>query len=159
MKLYNRTKIDTVVLESLLVKAGRSVGAKTSGVVVQVNPSLWGGQGAAYRCIQVRMGTRWIETDGGYFKIALPRRGDILKIAETFFQVAQHEFVHIKDYQDNNPHFDKRTGARRMRHDARPQELRAYDTVDATAARKRKGEFDEVILNLAIVIEQIRKGK
>ncbi len=44
MKLYNQTRVPSIVLYSLLVKAGRSVGAATGGVVVRV------GQGWSFAC-------------------------------------------------------------------------------------------------------------
>lgn len=162
MKLYNRTKIDTAILESLLVKAGRSVGARTSNVIVKVNSSRGAIRGMAYRCSHVRIGTRYIATDGGMFFISIPSLfpTDPLSIARTFFDIAQHEFYHVKEYQDGNINFSKRgAGGRRARHDSRPEEIRAYNAVNDTELRKRKGEFDSVILDLAIDLERIYREK
>jgi len=57
MKLLNNTQIPNEVLEPLLTLAGRSVGARTSNVVVQVNRGdAWtdGCRGMAYECVWVR---------------------------------------------------------------------------------------------------------
>jgi hypothetical protein len=101
MKLLNNTKIPKTALETILVAAGRSVNAKTSGVVVQVNPSRYRMSGMAYECWQVRWKPlkRWTTTNSGEFKISIPKEGDPLDLAERFFHVAQHEFGHIRDYQ------------------------------------------------------------
>ena len=57
MKLINNTRIPDDVLRPVLVAAGRSVRARTSKVVVQVNPG-WGIRGTAYDCGWVRWGNR-----------------------------------------------------------------------------------------------------
>lgn len=60
MKLLNNTPVPDEILERLLTKAGRSVGARTSGVVVQVNrgnSSSSGCRGTAYCCSSVKWRT------------------------------------------------------------------------------------------------------
>jgi len=57
MKLLNNTTVPNEILEPLLTLAGRSVGARTSKVVVQVNRGdAWsnGCRGMAYECCWVR---------------------------------------------------------------------------------------------------------
>lgn len=141
MKLLNRTRISDRVLHQILVKAARSVGARSSRVVVQVNPAHQA-SGRAQRCAAIRLGGRWYDTDGGWFKIALPAADlsgspdpvtTIRLLADEFVQVAQHEWGHIRDFQ--NPHQETLTfsqrgrNGRRPRHDSRPEEIRAENYV------------------------------
>jgi hypothetical protein len=141
MKLFNRTKLPNKILSDVLVAAGRSVGARTARVVIQVNPAKYGLGGCAYRSIGVVMNKRKYSTDGGWFKIAVP----LYVSANEFFEVAQHEWVHIKDYQEFNPDFSHRCNGRRPRHDDRPEEIRAIIAVKV--ARRTKTQ-DELIRQL-----------
>ena len=86
MKLHNRTRLPDDILSRLLTAAGRSVGARTSGVAVQVNPGRTHARGMAYECFTVRFGKRWEKTDGGCFKISLPLALDPLVAAEVFLK-------------------------------------------------------------------------
>ena len=90
MKLYNKTRYPGVLLEKLLVEAGKAVGARTFGVVViatSAKPGYVHCHGTAYRADYVRrfvLGARAykkggvelkkgeVETDGGYYRITLP---------------------------------------------------------------------------------------
>lgn len=90
MKLYNKTRYPDNLLESLLVQAGKAVGARTANVIVVVNcakPGYHHIYGTAYRCDYVKRwalearrytkdGTRLkqgiVETDGGYFTLTIP---------------------------------------------------------------------------------------
>ncbi len=77
MKLINNTRVLDRVLEAVLLKAGRAVGARTAGVVVQVNSGRRRVHGMAYDCDLVRWrrgSRRWMATDGGAFRITLPTR-------------------------------------------------------------------------------------
>lgn len=167
MKLYNRSKIADSVLQDLLIKAGRSIGANTQNVVVQVNPSCQNRwlhiRGMAYECDSVLIGKRFVATDGGWFKISLPilRITDPITIAESFLQVARHEWGHILDYQNGGRdtlEFSHRSysSGRRPKHDSRPEELRAENYIYDSDKRISKNYFDDVILNLAIEIERVR---
>jgi hypothetical protein len=165
MKLLNYTKIPDAILEPLLLRAGRAVGARTAGVVVKVNPAYrcTGSSGMAYACAWVRWkrGSECrLTTDGGAFRISLPIRYDPLKAAQNFFRTARHEWGHIRDYQTRdywtlgNSRI-RRLGSRRPPHDSRPEEIRAYNYADE-ADDKDRGErwAQEEILNLAIALEQ-----
>ncbi len=90
MKLYNKTKYPDDLLESLLVEAGKAVGARTTNVIVIATSAKAGYHhcyGTAHRCDFVKrfaLDTRaykkdthelkmgMVETDGGYFKIVMP---------------------------------------------------------------------------------------
>lgn len=172
MKLYNRTTIADNILIDALVKAGRSVGANTSGVVVQVNPARsLAVRGVAYECGWIKWSSkREMKTDGGYFSISLPtckrwqkdgvwyQWGDPLKIAAEFVRVARHEWGHIRDFQHGgrwSMEFAKRgASGRRQRHDSRPEEVRANDYIYDSDQRLKPEHFDDVILALAIAIER-----
>lgn len=119
MKLLNNTPIPDAILEPLLRKAGRAVGARTQRVVVQVNraTSHVTSCGMAYSATWVRWkggSNRKLTTDKGAFKISLPLRSpterphikkyrdlryDPLTVAQRFFAVARHEWGHIREYQ------------------------------------------------------------
>lgn len=158
MKLLNRTRLSDQILRRLLVKAARSVGARSSHVVVQVNPARQA-SGGARRCAAIRLGGRWYDTDGGWFKIALPTRdlaavpdpeAWLRRVANDFLQVAQHEWGHIRDFQDPNqdilPFSRRGRNGRRPRHDGRPEEIRAenyvYDSDQTRGRQHFQAEID-----------------
>jgi hypothetical protein len=177
MKLLNYTKIPDAVLEPLLLRAGRAIGVRTTGVVVKVNPAYRSTivSGTAYHCgwVRWRRGTdRRLATDGGAFKVTLPVRTrterpyvkewrdkhyDPLEVAAKFFWVARHEWGHIRDYQSRywQTWSSRGQSGRRPRHDSRPEEIRAFNYADE-ADDKDRGErwAQEEILNLAIALEQ-----
>ena len=113
-----------------------------------------------------------ISTDGGYIVIApchapTGRKtvttgwwSDPLNWAQHFFETAIHEFAHVRDYQvggrDALPWSsrDLKNG-RRPPHDFRPEEIRAINTTDEALdkIRRRRGDIDEMILDLAIQME------
>lgn len=168
MKLFNRTRIPDEVLYALLVKAGRSVGARTGDVAVQVNPARQrrGSGGCAYNYDLLYMNGRWIKVDG-YFKISLPTKSgdpaetaDPLLAAQAFLHIARHEFGHIRDYQSREHlEFSRRgPGGRRPLHDSRPEEIRANDYIYDSDQRLRPGYFDEEVLALAIELEKLNKS-
>jgi len=163
MKLYNRTRIPDKVLRDLLVKAGRSVGARTSNMAVSVNPTRrYGvGGGCAYNYDLLRVHGRWIKVDG-YFKISLGEKtSDPLLAAQAFLHIARHEFGHIRDYQIGIQEFSRRgPGGRRPLHDSRPEEIRANNYIYDSDQRLRNkpGYFDDEVLALAIEIEKLSKA-
>jgi hypothetical protein len=75
MKLYNRTKCPDAIIEALIRIAGRTVGARTGGVVITVTQdrqsNICGGK--AFHSSSVRRGGRWIRTDGGDVAVTFPR--------------------------------------------------------------------------------------
>ena len=169
MKLYNKTKIPDDILSPLLVAAGRAVGTRTTAVVVKVTQAQWyaGCKGVAINATQV---ARWhlegksrrkdgsykegyIDTDGGYIKLTLPRWRfgyDALDLAQTVYRVAIHEWQHIKDFQDfvwYNP------AERRRRHDNRPWEKAAI-AATSKATKRIKPTHQDFIINLAIALEE-----
>ena len=175
MKLYNKTSLPTAALEAVLVAAGRAVGARTGGVVVKVtqNRSI-GTSGLAQRLAfvyawhlrgrrrgNVRKLGRMIRTDGGWFSISIPRPTtaphDWLDAAESIFRVAMHEWVHIRDYQGGywKPWSVRGPGGRRPPHDARPEEIRAYDAVDDATGRGATRRHQDAIIDLVIAYEQL----
>jgi hypothetical protein len=167
MKLYNKTKLPDSVLEPLLIAAGRAVGAKTSGVVVKVTQGRNAGvsgmaQSASFvNTWHLKRVSKWkserVTTDHGWFRITIPwsRPGwDSLAVAQSFFQVAMHEWKHIADYQAGGrwamPFASPGMSGRRARHDSRPEELRAIDAVDAALARGAVLRCQDAIIALAM---------
>jgi len=179
MKLYNKTRCPAVLLQAVLLRAARSVGkVRTTGVVVKVTASRHACRGVAYEASSVcewhlrkrRVGRRrgddgegrGIKTDGGYIHLSLPlHRQDALEASESFFRVAAHEWGHVRDYQ----HGGRRTmafscaggGARRLRHDDRPEERRANRYVAEAVERIHAGRVlapDDDILALALWLDE-----
>jgi len=173
MKLYNKTKCPKELLYPLLVAAGESVGARTSRTVVKVTQgrgSRIKGVAYNYRTVythhlhrkrQKYKGT--LRTLGrsifceGYFEITLPAKGthrgqDEIDKARTFYEVAQHEWAHIRDYQERTRFEERRTPTgRRPRWKDRPIEIAACNRVED--ARKMSNQ-DDLILNLAIYLNE-----
>jgi len=173
LKLYNKTKLSDFVLEPLLVAAGRAVGTKTSGVVVKVTQGRNAGvSGMAHLASFVNTWhlkriSKWkserVTTDGGWFRITIPwsRPGwDSLAVAQSLFEVAMHEWVHIRDYQTGGkwamPFASRGQGGRRARHDSRPEELRAINAVDDAIAKGAVVRYQDVIIELAIEHENFK---
>jgi hypothetical protein len=166
VKLLNRTPIPDDILETLLVKAGRAVGAKTTNTVVQVNRCIHGTSGIAYNCTWVRWGAskRRLKCDGA-FRITLPLPAgpkartwyhllDPLDAAVRFFEVARHEWGHIRDYQNPNRTWSIPT-RRRLPHDRRPVEIRADNYVFDADEHKHGAEWAiEEIVALAVELEK-----
>ena len=117
-----------------------------------------------------------IRTDSGWFEITLPGNlhtcfvnaefdkekgivvGEVNHIghAENFYKTAQHEWGHIKDYQDGTYTRTPRTSSgRRIAWTDRPCEQAAMNRVED--AKKIKG-IDDLILNLAIYFESCARG-
>jgi len=180
MKLYNHTKYPDAVLESLLVKAGKAVGARTTGVVVIVNQGRQFGAsipGCAYRATSVRpnlrmkrdqnylINIRWVKTDGGYFTIVAPHwNRPALEAVQNFYATAVHEWGHIKDFQRKDlPEWSRRdSSGRRPRWEDRPEEIRANEYRDS-ARSQGKGENGsyayEEIVGLALALEERKESK
>jgi len=175
MKLYNRTTIPDEALEPLLARAGRSIGARTGGVIVIANRGRGTtASGLAHRCRATRpllrrkrgtshyVGLRWVSTDGGYFSIVLPHwTTDPLTSAESFFATAQHEWKHIKDFQDGARDWSRcGPGGRRPAWATRPEEQRAMAACeDAALLGKGSERAYEEVLGLAITLEVERDGQ
>jgi len=104
MKLYNKTKCPDAILRSILVAAGRSVGARTARVACKVTQGRsLSSKGSAYSCVMSffsvsgvlytwhlkRVKTndakhRIIDTDGGWIEITLPRLHSIKRMQRFF---------------------------------------------------------------------------
>ena len=169
MKLINKTKVPNEVLENLLVSAGRSVGARTSGVVVRVcyGQPLSPVHGRATECYKVRWSGRWQLTDGGGFKMTLPTLRtkkwlgittyDPTNVAQEFYKIAQHEWGHIKDFQNGGRRtMEFSSGRRRPSHDTRPEEVRAENYVYEAEEKFGKERGYNEIMALAIELEKIQ---
>jgi hypothetical protein len=181
MKLLNNTPIPDAILIALLVRAGRTVGAKTTDVVVQINRSHWylsPIRATAYDAGWVRWGGgsgRKLSCDEA-FRISLPLLNligetdpsviehkwcnyDALTIAQRFYEVARHEFGHIRDYQQGGRYFLRWSKCgnnnRRPRHDSRPEEIRAENyAYDADRAGRNANAAVEEIVALGVVLEE-----
>lgn len=157
MKLYNHTKLPDKALENLLTRAGRVVGARTSKVPIVVTATQYRGssgrayQGTAWKSPSFRNKMRWIDTDGGFFKITVRTIGDALFSAQDFYECALHEWSHIAAFQKGTFRYYKK----HSRWANRPCELKAIDATD-DALKRVKNRHDDVILNLAIEIEKLQ---
>ena len=168
MKLINSTRIPDSVLRRVLLSAAKSIGGtRTGSVVVAVSQGQRSNaSGTAWECDWVRWnGRRRTMTDGGAFRIRLPMPHpacDILLQSEGFWDIARHEWGHIRDYQNGGRRrlaFSKAgSSGRRPGHDSRPEEIRVerYSRV-ADRIRKRDAEWAaEEILELAVEMEGAR---
>ena len=180
MKLYNKTKCPDSILKPLIVAAGKSVGVKTGKVVVKVTQGRYGQsyKGMAHADSLVytwhlwgrkRKGRKYrtslIATDGGWFEITLPGNehhcfvGGLpphISNARNFYKTVQHEWSHIKDYQDGTYERSPRTpNGRRIDWASRPCELAAMRSVKE--AKDIQG-IDDIILALAIYFESCVQG-
>ena len=117
MKLYNKTKCPDEIIEPILIAAGKSVGARTTNVVVKVTQTqkrwtrghVWG-QSAVYKA---ELATRQykkdgtyrfgkVKTDCAYMTIGLPglHHGlNVIQQAVEGWKVMQHEWAHVRDFQ------------------------------------------------------------
>lgn len=179
MKLYNRTKIPDELLYPLLVAAGRSVGARTAKVVVKITGTRFSSacRGKASNYTSVRRGfltgcsrhKQRISCDG-FFRLVIPTKpiwsdNDALQIAQRVYEIAQHEFGHVRDYQSTLPDLawsHQRSYRRRPRWADRPEEKRAMKYVQAASEKTTNGQLcsrDDLILNLALWYIATKKGK
>ena len=178
MKLYNKTKCPDKILTGLLAAAGRSVGARTSKVVVKVTQGQglrtkgmaykgWPYQWHLKHVKTKQARKRFIDTEGGWIEVTLPKLLslqrmacwpgiDAISLAKKFFKTAQHEWSHIRDFQQRtfiasptNP------SGRRIRWAERPCEIYAMEQVENA---KKPNNLDDILLNLAEWIEENRKG-
>jgi hypothetical protein len=177
MKLYNRTECPDRILQPLLVAAGRAVGAKTGEVIVKVGQArLPQGTGIAIAADRVRLGFlqgkppekwgRWITTQGGYIRLTLPgcnRFADPLILAQSFYELAVHEWGHILDFQIGLGFlpWSGRDGERKPRWKERPEEIRACTYANEALRKEAIGQLvprDDLILELAIWLEEKTSG-
>jgi len=189
MILLNRSPVASIVLDRLLVAAGRRVGARTERVAVQVNPgSGLYSSGVARECDQVRWDAfpatsfkrrepRWVNTDGGAFRIVLPigrgssygtdlRPRSNADISLDFYEVACHEWVHILEYQNGGRRrfvfSSPGPSGRRPRHRDRPEEIRVVHRLrdlsidDHALYNDPAGKNRPLVDALAAALEEIR---
>ena len=165
MKLINRTLVSDAALRGALAAAGRMVGARTAVVMVSRGRPGWGSSGTAYHAAAVRWaGRRWINTDGGAFKITVPVtcgpiHADPLAAAVSFFRTAAHEWCHIREYQLGGrfalPWSSRGPGGRRPRHDSRPEERRVYLRLEELRERGHdENAYADEVLALALALER-----
>ncbi len=178
MKLYNHTKINDKILEKVLYLSAKAVGAvRTGKVVVKVTTSTYGCSGEVrnsrygfmYYHGYLNSSRKWnkktgeyinkkdrklISTDGGYMflKITAKHREPLI-LAERIFDLASHEWQHIKDLQKHG-----KFGSYNRNWKNRPHERRAI-TASKRAERVKDKRLDiqDAILNLAIYIEELQK--
>jgi len=171
MKLYNRSPIDDKVLKAVLAKAARSVGARQSKVLVEIGHGDHL-RGHANNYIWKLIGKRKIKCED-WVRIILPTwriqysphqywrcwyKGDPINLAQVIYDLARHEFAHIRDYQHGGeqtmPWSRQGKSGRRPRWAERPEEQRAMAACEDADALGRGHEWaaDE-ILDLAIALE------
>ena len=178
MKLYNKTHCPDKILLRLLSAAGCSVRARTLKVVVKITQGQqMGSKGKAYqgwpyqwhlKNVKTKAArNRLINTDYGWLEITLPRLGslqrmmcfpgtDAISLAEKFYKVAQHEWAHIRDFQQRTIKTTPRTSfGRRIRWEERPCEIYAMEQVNNA---KKPKNLDSILLELAEWIEDNRSA-
>jgi len=151
--MQNKTRCPDSILAPILAHAAQAVGATLDGVSVKITQ----GHGAKMAGLAYR--------DTMAIKLTLPKCGpDSVDLAYRFWALCAHELGHIRDYQSllrgENLEFSYYTNAhsqRAMRHDSRPQEVRAERYVAEARARIASGALqDAPILDLAIYFEGCR---
>lgn len=147
MKLYNRTKVPDCLLARLLRLAGRKVKARTAGVVVKVTQGRrdgkrggfassgnWVSRGRLTSCRTAGESRQRIKTDRGWIALTLGKLypGRLSANRSTvvgFYELAAHEWAHIRDYQTHGlcrRAWSGKAGAvRRQNWCDRPEEARA----------------------------------
>jgi len=168
MKIYNHTRIPTALLEPLLSEAAKAIGARFSRVPVRVTWSSRGAYGRQLDADAIRSNSLarkprtkegiyrkvWVKVDGGYLFIRIGKKGDPLERAEKAFQIALHEWAHIRDRQRG-----ERFGNYNRRWANRPHERRAECQMRETLERGLSAEAQEAILNLAVWMADQTKGE
>jgi hypothetical protein len=80
------------------------------------------------------------------------REYDEQALAQSFFEVAMHEWYHVRDYQRGGrwamPFARHRASGRRPLHDRRPEELRAINAVDEALDRGAVRRYQDEIIAL-----------
>jgi hypothetical protein len=165
--LLNRTAIDDKIVERLLLKAAKAIGARTEGAVARISSGSRGGAGRAWNVsfIGDRTTGKRYQTPDGFIEISVGVKGDPLKAAEEFFETARHEFGHLRDFQ--TPGFYSRPDSDRLKKNGkrpawgtRPEEIRAENYVYDADKKKRGAAWAyEQILAVAIAIEENQKRK
>ena len=153
MKLINKTSVPNELLTQILRCAAVSIGVRHSKVVVRV--SMGRIRGFAYRCHAVRWTGRWTNTDCGAIKLWIRKpisELNAVDIALHFYETAQHEWGHIKDYQ-SFPHlpWSRRVNGRRPRWHDRPEEERAMMYVKDA----RPMPVDDFLFDLATKLQHL----
>jgi hypothetical protein len=179
MKLYNKTRCPDEILRPLLVTAGKSIGTRTGNVVVKVTQGQ--GLSSKGKAHEAHLVYSWhlknlkcrrkpnnnnpgrlIQTNGGWIEITLPKlkspeimkcfTADAITLAERFYETAQHEWAHIKDFQEKRFMRSPRTkSGRRIKWADRPAEISAMNQVDNA---KKYSSVDDMILELALYFEK-----
>ena len=169
IKLYNRTRLPDDALKSLLVEAARLAGAR-GGIVVKVTATRRrrSASGLAYRACSVSQqylmgcGRRWIKTNDGYIVLRVPIRAwdreMSQSVARRVFQLAIHEFVHVRDYQHGEDFSHRTSLFRRPRWEDRIEEVRACEMTDEALSKlermtERRAHIDALIKALAQAME------
>lgn len=169
VKLFNFSALPTKELRALLHYAARQAGCE-GPVVTKVNRggSRCHGEANKAWCVyewytsrkpRDRYGElkydRSTQTNGGFVTLwpftvnGWRKPADPLACAESLFKLAVHEYQHVADFQQGKPMEHRKRWANRC------QEKRANTTATFAALRPDK-KRDELILNLAVAIEQSR---
>ena len=167
MKLYNQTAIPDAILDPLLTLAGRSVRARTGGVVVRLAKTSRGIHGLTHSCSRVRVAgqKRMIRTDCADIQLWIPSfvwYRDTLDWATQIYEIAAHEWAHVFDAQEQARGkyvpMAHRVNGRRCAWKRRPEELRAQDAAhDAMPERQpklRRERIEDAIIALALYIDE-----
>ena len=173
MKVFNHTKIPDELLKPILYRSAKAVGSiRTQKVVIKITTSQYSYSGHVKPCRIMAYRLWYLEgrysdkpskqimlrSDGGYMFLRIPVNRftqDPIAFAENVFNLASHEWQHIKDLQKNN-----RFGEYNRNWRNRPHERRAITAAKRADRVKDKNEFiQDSILNLALFMEDVWKEK
>ena len=173
MKLYNQTKIDDEVLSAILYRAAKAVGSvRTQNTVIKVTTSVWRMHGRVHRPFYMYYekflkgqpysgdaGGSLVRSDGGYMFLSIPnpsgdqRNWEALDFAEAIYELAAHEWRHVRDFQKGERYGDYNRNWKN-----RPHERRAISSTKRAVAMVDKDErIQDAIIALGLDIERIRK--
>ena len=145
----NKTRCPVALLVPVIDHARRAIGAPECAVKITRS------KGERITGCAMRVGKMFS------VKVSLPVfKHDALACAYRFWEVCLHEFGHIKDYARENlefAYYRNGASARRIRHDSRPQEIRAERYKEEVKQQIANGTLfgcDNAILDLAIWLEK-----
>jgi hypothetical protein len=180
IRLFNHTRHPDAPIRRVLAFAARTIGVG-GDVYVKVTPSLrlrpsaYAKRGFPYlgfmRCASDRKGRngRLLGDKPGFAVLSLTgRRGkvDWLEACWWFMHTALHEMAHIRQFRENRYGILRlreaemsRGAKRRLRHDARPCEVDAWDQVEDVKKDKRRYlRQQDLTIDLAVAIEEAESG-
>ena len=181
VRLFNHTRHPDAPIRRVLAFAARAIGVR-GDVYVKVTPSqrlrpgAYAKRGFPYLGFmrsssgrRGRNGDILLGERPGYAVLSLASgrgRTDWLEACWWFMQTALHEMAHIRQFRENKYGIlrlkeTRMSGGlkRRMRHDARPVEVDAWDQVEQVRGdRRRYLRQQDLAIDLAVAIEEAERA-